>query len=352
MRIPVTGTIADAFVVKHESAAAAGGPGGVKAIVLMHPDVIAARDLASPIIVFANAVRVRHIERLNQILAHQISTVIGAAETFKCTILQCDRLKFRKNRFAQLSSRSIVRETPNHDRSGSCESDEDECDADEWSFQSAHHSVYVCNCERAKMMATKIAKDQDLLAGKRLEYFTLGWNLMEALVAVGAGVFAGSVALIAFGIDSLIESLSGGILLWRLHGTAAEPTCERVAQRLVGISFFLLAAYVGFEAGTSLLHRQEPEASIVGIILSIVSLIVMPLLARAKRRVAARINSGALVADSRQTDICAYLSAIVLGGLLLNAVFGWWWADPVAALCMLPMICWEGIEAVRGESWC
>jgi divalent metal cation (Fe/Co/Zn/Cd) transporter len=191
-----------------------------------------------------------------------------------------------------------------------------------------------------------------LRAGRRLEYFTLGWNLTEAAVAVGAGVFAGSIALIGFGIDSLIESLSGGILLWRLQGTETDERRERLAHRLVGISFFLLALYVGFEAGKSLLRREVPEASVVGVVLSIVSLIVMPLLARAKRRLAAKLDSHALYADSRQTDICAYLSAILLAGLLLNALFGWWWADPVAALCMLPMIIREGTEAVQNRSSC
>jgi divalent metal cation (Fe/Co/Zn/Cd) transporter len=191
-----------------------------------------------------------------------------------------------------------------------------------------------------------------LRAGRRLEYFTLGWNMTEAAVAIGAGLFAGSIALIGFGIDSLMESLSGGILLWRLQWTKTDESRERLAHRLVGISFFFLAVYVAFEAGKSLLRHEEPETSVVGIILSIVSLIVMPLLARAKRRVAAKIDSRALYADSRQTDICAYLSAILLCGLLLNALFGWWWADPIAALCMLPLIFHEGIEAVQNRSSC
>jgi divalent metal cation (Fe/Co/Zn/Cd) transporter len=191
-----------------------------------------------------------------------------------------------------------------------------------------------------------------LRIGRQLEYFTLGWNLVEAGVAMGAGAFAGSIALVGFGIDSLIESLSGGILLWRLQRGQTNDKRERPALTLVGISFFLLAFYVGIEAATSLLHRDYPEISVVGIVLSIFSLIVMPLLALAKRRVAARLASRALCADSRQTDICAYLSAILLGGLLLNALFGWWWADPVAALCMLPLIFHEGIEAVRDRSCC
>jgi divalent metal cation (Fe/Co/Zn/Cd) transporter len=196
------------------------------------------------------------------------------------------------------------------------------------------------------------ARANHLRAGRRLEYFTLGWNLTEAAVAIGAGLFARSIALIGFGIDSLIESLSGGILLWRLQATGTDQKRERLAHRLVGISFLILALYVAFEAGKSLLRREEPETSVVGVVLSIVSLIVMPLLARAKRRVAAKLESRALRADSRQTDICAYLSAILLGGLLLNTLFGWWWADPIAALCMVPLIFREGMEAVCGGSCC
>jgi divalent metal cation (Fe/Co/Zn/Cd) transporter len=189
----------------------------------------------------------------------------------------------------------------------------------------------------------------DVRRGRRLEYFTLGWNLTEAAVAVGAGAVAGSIALVGFGVDSLIECLSGAILLWRLHGDADEAR-EARALRLVGISFLLLAAYVGFEAVKTLLAREAPDASLVGIVLAAVSLVVMPLLARAKRRVASRLGSRALEADSRQTDLCAYLSAILLGGLALNAVAGWWWADPVAALVMVPIIAREGVEALRGET--
>jgi divalent metal cation (Fe/Co/Zn/Cd) transporter len=188
-----------------------------------------------------------------------------------------------------------------------------------------------------------------LRRGRRLEYFTLGWNMVEAGVAIGAGWLAGSIALVGFGVDSLIESTSGAILLWRLASPAHDESRERLALRLVGVSFFLLAAYVCFEAVKSLVQSEEPKASLPGIVLSVLSLIVMPLLARAKRRVAANISSHALVADSRQTDICAYLSAILLGGLALNALFGWWWADPVAALIMVPIIAREGFEAWQGE---
>lgn len=202
------------------------------------------------------------------------------------------------------------------------------------------------------MILAGTAQRDQLRLGRRLEYFTLSWNFAEAAVAIGAGLFAGSIALIGFGFDSLIESLSGSILLWRLQDTEGGQKRERAAQRLVGVSFFLLALYVAFEAGKSLLHHDQPEGSVVGIVLSVVSLIVMPLLARAKRRVAESLNSAALAADSRQTDICACLSAILLGGLSLNALFGWWCADPIAALCMLPMIIREGIEALHARSCC
>jgi len=172
---------------------------------------------------------------------------------------------------------------------------------------------------------------------------------VEAGVAIGAGWLASSIALIGFGVDSLIECTSGAVLLWLLASPAHDESRERLALRLVGISFFLLAAYVCFEAVKSLIASEPPQASVPGIVLAAVSLIVMPLLARAKRKVAANLSSHALVADSRQTDICAYLSAILLGGLALNALFGWWWADPIAALIMVPIIAREGIEAWQGE---
>jgi len=186
-------------------------------------------------------------------------------------------------------------------------------------------------------------------AGRRLEYFTLGWNVLEAAVAVGAGLLAGSVALIGFGADSVIESISGSVLLWRLWTHEEDGRRERLALRLVGVSFLLLAAYVAADAVKTLVRREAPESSWIGIGLSVASLIVMPVLARAKRRVAARLESRALHADSRQTDLCAWLSAILLAGLALNALGGWWWADPAAALVMVPIIAREGVEALRGE---
>ena len=186
--------------------------------------------------------------------------------------------------------------------------------------------------------------------GRGLEYLTIGWNVLEAVVAIGAGLFAGSIALVGFGVDSVIESASGAVLLWRLREGERGEQRERLALRLVGFSFLLLAAYVAFDAVQSLIVRESPEASYIGIGIAILSLVVMPLLARAKRRVAAELNSRAMKADSRQTDLCAYLSAILLGGLVLNALFGLWWADPIAGLVMVPIITREGVEALRGET--
>ena len=188
--------------------------------------------------------------------------------------------------------------------------------------------------------------------GLRLEYLTLAWNSLEAVIAIAAGWLAGSIALIGFGLDSLIEMSSGAVLLWRLSSDAdpaRRARAESRALKFVGWSFLLLAAYVAFDAARSLWLREAPDQSTIGIALAAASLVVMPLLARAKRRIAARISSRALHADSRQTSICAFLSAILLVGLLLNAFAGWWWADPVAALLMVPIIAREGWEALRGE---
>lgn len=192
----------------------------------------------------------------------------------------------------------------------------------------------------------------DIAKARRLEYATLSWNSIEAAVSIGAGVLSGSVALIGFGADALIESASGSVLLWRLRSGEVGESRERRALQLVGLSFFALAAYVLFDAGKSLIRREPPETSVVGMVIATVSLIVMPLLARAKRRVAERIHSHALKADSRQTALCAYLSAILLVGLALNHLFGWWWSDPLAALVMVPIIAREGLEALRGERCC
>ena len=188
-----------------------------------------------------------------------------------------------------------------------------------------------------------------LRRGRRLEYLTLAWNLTEGVLSVGVGIMAGSTALVGFGADSFIECASGGILLWRLQDREAHAEREATALRLVGYSFFLLAAYVGFDALHALFTGAAPAATWIGIVIAALSLIVMPWLAHQKRKVAGTLDSRALEADSRQTDLCAYLSAILLGGLLLNALLGWWWADPVAGLIMVPIIANEGRGALRGE---
>ena len=191
--------------------------------------------------------------------------------------------------------------------------------------------------------------------GRHLEYFTIGYNSLEGLIALAAGLLAGSIALVGFGFDSLIEVTSGALLLWRLHADVDEARRERVEAitlRLVGICFLVLTLYVTYDAVESLLRHQAPAESMIGIILAAVSLVVMPILVRAKRRVARNIKSGALMADSKQTELCTYLSGILLGGLLLNALLGWWWADPVAALVMVPIIAKEAIEALQGETCC
>ncbi len=188
--------------------------------------------------------------------------------------------------------------------------------------------------------------------GQRLEYFTLAWNSFEAAVALISGVLAGSVALVGFGLDSVIETVSAGILLWRFRAdadTQRRERAERTAHRLVGICFLLLAAYVAVESIRTLWLKAVPERSLPGILIAVAAVVVMPLLGRAKRQVAARLDSRALHADSRQADFCAYLSAILLAGLLLHALLGWWWADPAAALVMAPIIAREGVQGLRGQ---
>lgn len=206
--------------------------------------------------------------------------------------------------------------------------------------------------EVAAMLDGTDARRAQIRRGKLLEYFTVTYNSLEGVIAIAAGLFAGSIALVGFGFDSAIEVISGAALLWRLYGDADESRRERTeerALRIVGVSFFILAAYVTYDAVTSLVRREAPDESIVGIVLAAVSVVVMPLLVRAKRRVARSIGSAALAADAAQTQICTYLSAILLAGLALNAAVGWWWADPIAALVMVPIIIKEGWEAIRGE---
>jgi divalent metal cation (Fe/Co/Zn/Cd) transporter len=191
--------------------------------------------------------------------------------------------------------------------------------------------------------------------GKRLEYFTIGWNILEGLVAVVAGALAGSISLLGFGIDSFIEVTSGTVLLWRMSVDADALKRERnemFSLRIVGVCFLALAIYVVYESASDLVSRKAPEHSIPGIVLACVSLIVMPVLSRAKKKVATSLGSLAMHADAKQTDFCVYLSAILLIGLLLNTMLGWYWADPLAGLIMVPIIAKEGFDGIRARACC
>jgi divalent metal cation (Fe/Co/Zn/Cd) transporter len=189
--------------------------------------------------------------------------------------------------------------------------------------------------------------------GRRLEYFTVAWNALEGLVAVIAGAIAGSISLVGFGVHSFIEVTSGAALLWRMSVDAdvqRRERNERRALRIVGACFLALGAYITYESTMGLWSKKAPEHSIPGIVLACVSLIVMPLLSRAKRKVGHALGSAAMHADAKQTEFCTYLSAILLAGLLFNALFGVWWADPAAALVMVPIIAKEGVEGLQGKA--
>lgn len=204
-------------------------------------------------------------------------------------------------------------------------------------------------------MESAISRQDIALRGKRLEYFTIAWNSLEGLVALIAGVLARSISLIGFGIDSFIEVTSGATLLWRMSvdaNVASRERNEKVSLRIVGACFIALAAYILYESISDLVGRSAPKQSLPGIILACVSLIVMPLLSRAKKRVGNELGSRAMKADAKQTDFCVYLSAILVTGLVLNAALGWWWADPASALVMTPIIAKEGWGALTGEAHC
>ena len=191
--------------------------------------------------------------------------------------------------------------------------------------------------------------------GLRLNYLTIGYNTLEAIVALAAGIVAGSVALVGFGVDSVLEVTASLVAQWRLRADLDPIRRERVEHltvRIIGGTFLALATYVAYESINTLVAREEPDGSVVGVILLSMSVIVMPLLARAKRRVAGDLGSSALTADARQTSLCAYLSVIALAGVALNTLLGWWWADPLAALAMVPIIVKEGVEGLRGETAC
>jgi divalent metal cation (Fe/Co/Zn/Cd) transporter len=178
---------------------------------------------------------------------------------------------------------------------------------------------------------------------------SVGYNLIEAVVAVTAGIVAGSVALIGFGLDSVVEMSSGLVILWQFRHPVPESR-ERLALRLIGVSFFALAGYVTVESVRSLLGDGDPAPSPVGIGLAVLSLLIMPVLSWAQRRTGRALGSGSVVADSTQTLLCTYLSGVLLAGLLLNALVGWSWADPIAGLVIAGVAIREGVEAWRGES--
>lgn len=184
--------------------------------------------------------------------------------------------------------------------------------------------------------------------GRALAWFTVGWNAVEGMVGILSGVVAGSIALVGFGADSYVEVFAGATVLWRLskerQGTQVSEAAERRAVRIIAVTFLLLAAGVGVESVRALLTGAEPQASPVGVGLAVVSLVVMPLLARAKRSVGRQLGSRALTADADETALCVWLSAILLGGLVANASLGWWWADPVAGLGIVYIAAREGLE--------
>ena len=203
--------------------------------------------------------------------------------------------------------------------------------------------------------ATAARREELHHRGVRLEVFTVAWNAVEGVVAIGAGIATGSVSLIGFGADSFIEVISAVALLWRLRKAGPNASAEergeaeRRALYMVAATFFFLAAYIAYEAVGALLSGEGPEDSTVGLVLSVVSLLVMPALAYGKRRTGREMGSEALKADAVETWVCSYLSLALLAGVGLNAAFGWWWADPVGAVAMLPVILWQGLQTL-GEA--
>ncbi len=184
--------------------------------------------------------------------------------------------------------------------------------------------------------------------GRMLAWFTVGWNSLEGVAAIVAGFLAGSIALVGFGADSYVEVFAGAVVLWRLAkerlGETISAAAELRAVKLIAATFFLLAAGIGAEAVRRLVTASQPDESLLGIVIAATSLIVMPLLARAKRRVGEAMGSRALIADATETMLCVWLSVILLIGLGFNALLGWWWADPVAALGIVYLAIREGVE--------
>ena len=199
------------------------------------------------------------------------------------------------------------------------------------------------------MEAAALTRSRLIRRGVSLEVFTLAWMTVEAAVAVGAGIAAGSVALVAFGIDSVIEFVAAFVVLREFRAEQmgrARQAGEHTALRVIAVTFFLLAAYIAIDGIYTLASASRPEQSIAGIAVAGAALLVMPTLALFKRRTGERLESEALVADAAESAFCAYLSAVVLVGVALNTTFGWWWADPVAALLIIPLVVKEGLEAL------
>ncbi len=195
------------------------------------------------------------------------------------------------------------------------------------------------------------AREAWVRRARLLAWLGLGWHVVEATIAIAAGAIAGSIALVGFGVDSVIEVAAGVVVLWLMAGgRSSSPRAERRAQQLIAASFAVLAAYIAFEAARDLIGGHHPQASWVGIGLSVVTLATMPPLAAAKRRAAEHLGSSATASESRQTMLCAYLSAALLVGLLANAIAGLWWADPLAALAIAAIAARESREAWRGET--
>lgn len=200
-----------------------------------------------------------------------------------------------------------------------------------------------------------MSRDALVRRGLQLNYLTIAYNVLEAVVSLVAGFLAGSVALVGFGFDSVIEVTASGAAQWRLR-TDLDPVrrerVERVTLRVIGWCFLTLAVYVATDSAKSLWLRERPDRSVIGIAILSLSVVIMPLLARAKGSVARSLASRALKSEATQTSLCAYLSAVALAGVALNATLGWWWADPVSALAMVPIIIREGFDGIRGQASC
>ena len=215
----------------------------------------------------------------------------------------------------------------------------------------------ACGCTGDNHETSTAATDHDWLRAaaqaRLLSWISLVYMGIEGAVDIAAAIIAGSVALLGFGLDSVIEGLASVIIVWRFTGTRTlSETAEARAQKAVAVTFFLLAPYIAYDAITTLIARGHADTSWLGIGLSITSLIVMPILGIAKKRLGAQLGSGATTGEGTQNLLCAYLAAAVLAGLLANTLFGWWWLDPLVALGIAGLAVWEGVESWRGEDCC